>query len=348
MAGKKNRTGIVVFIIIIALSAALAALNIADAIMHPAPKAKFHRVLRNEGSSWNLGSGIKKIRGGKGGIEHSGAYIARLFIDGVIEDSNSTYNQEWLLETIEELKNDDDNLGIILFIDSPGGGVYEADEAYLKLLEYKKEKPLYAYMGPIAASGGYYIACAADYIMANRNTLTGSIGVISGQTMDLTGLMESLGIKSETIHAGANKNMGGFNEPLSQEQRQILQSIADECYEQFTDIVAKSRSMEKSKVYDLADGRIYTARQAQENGLIDSIGSWSDVVSQMQSKGLDWADAEVVDVKYEPERSLYRVLWGMARGAGNSAESTRMLPEAVEKAVTPRAPYPAYIYDAGR
>lgn len=111
------------------------------------------------------------------------------------------------MNTISALAQDKKNEGIILFIDSPGGGVYESDEAYLALLDYKEQtgRPVYAYMGQLAASGGYYIACAADYIMANRNTLTGSIGVISGQVFDITELLQKTGIKSETIHAEKTK-----------------------------------------------------------------------------------------------------------------------------------------------
>ena len=100
--------------------------------------------------------------------------------------------------------------------------------------------------------GGYYIGCAADYIMANRNTLTGSIGVISGQFIDMTQLMDKIGIKSTTIHSGRNKIMGSPSQPMTEEQRKIMQSISDECYDQFTSIVAESRELSKEKVIELA------------------------------------------------------------------------------------------------
>lgn len=199
-------------------------------------------------------------------------FIATIYIRGVIEEKNQTYNQTWLLNTIHTLKNDKKNKGILLFIDSPGGTVYHADEAYLALMDYKSTgKSVTAYFGPIAASGGYYIGCAADKIYANRNCLTGSIGVISANFVDGTELLKKIGIKSTTIHAGKNKNMLNFNQSATEEQLQIMQSLADECYDQFTGIVSSSRKMDLEQVKKLADGRIYSALQAQKNGLVDDV-----------------------------------------------------------------------------
>jgi len=145
------------------------------------------------------------------------------------------------------------------------------------LLNYKTSgKPIFAYFESMAASGGYYIGCAADKIYANRNTLTGSIGVIYGQHLDLSKLLEKYGIDFTTITAGENKNIGNFAEPLTAEQKKILQSIADECYEQFTGIVAESRKMDIEIVKKLADGRVYTAKQALENNLIDGISTYDE------------------------------------------------------------------------
>lgn len=236
-------------------------------------------------------------------------YIAAVHVVGVIEEENKTYSQEWILSAIEDLRWDEKNLAIMLYIDSPGGSVYQTDEVYLALERYKNEgKKIFAYMGPCAASGGYYIACTADKIWANRNTLTGSIGVIAGQTFDMTGLMEKAGVKSETIAAGENKNMMNFNEPLTAEQRAIMQGIADEAYEQFTGIVAQSRGMQKERVASLADGRVYTAAQAKGNGLIDEIGSWDDALDDLS--GLLDGECNVVVFKYEPKESLVEILRG--------------------------------------
>ena len=132
-------------------------------------------------------------------------------------------NQPTFLQQFPTLEEKKDVVGIIVYINSPGGAVFESDEVYEALLRYKEKtkKPVYAYFASLAASGGYYIGCAADKIIANRNTLTGSIGVIAGRFVDLTELMAKYGIKSKTIHAGRNKIMGSFDEPATEEQKQI-------------------------------------------------------------------------------------------------------------------------------
>ena len=264
-------------------------------------------------------------------------YIAAIHIEGVIEAKNNFYDQNWLLKTISNLEKDSFNIGIFLVIDSPGGGVYEADEAYLALMDYKAHtgRPIYAYMQTLAASGGYYIACSADKIIANRNTLTGSIGVISGSSVDISELLEKYGIKYTTVTAGRNKNMGNLNEPFSEEQKEIMQSIADECYEQFTSIVSQSRNMEIATVKTLADGRIYTAKQALENGLIDAIGRWSEAIDTFSSdcNGGE-SDFEVVDYFPENEKKFLDYL---------IAASSEILPKAVSH-IFPKITFPAYLY----
>ncbi|MBR1714649.1 MAG: signal peptide peptidase SppA [Treponema sp.] len=215
-------------------------------------------------------------------IEHP--YFAVLHVEGVIMKNGDTYNQEWIMDTIENLVNDSKNLGILLYVDSPGGTVYESDETYLALLDYKEAtgRPVFAYFASLAASGGYYIASAADKIYANRNTLTGSIGVIAGESLDATELLDKIGIKSRTFTAGRNKNMLNYNQPLTEEQAQIMQSIADDAYEQFTSIVAEGRHMPIERVKKLADGRIYTASQALKNGLIDDICSFEEAKENVE------------------------------------------------------------------
>lgn len=234
----------------------------------------------------------------------NGKYIATISIEGTIEEKNQTYDQEWLLSTIEELEYDSNNVGIMLKINSPGGTVYESDEVYLALLNYKTSgKPIFAYFESMAASGGYYIGCAADKIYANRNTLTGSIGVIYGQHLDLSKLLEKYGIDFTTITAGENKNMGSFAEPLTSEQKKILQSIADECYEQFTGIVAESRQMDIETVKKLADGRVYTAKQALENNLIDGISTYDEAYTNFLEYIYENFDItkSINEVYFEPE-----------------------------------------------
>ena len=277
----------------------------------------------------------------KGPVLPKGEYIAKIFITGVIQEENKTYSQKWLLNTISALEKDDNNKGIILFIDSPGGSVYESDEAYLALLQYQKSnKPVWAYMGSLAASGGYYISCGAQYICANRNTLTGSIGVIAGESVDLTELMANLGIKSKTFTAGRNKNMLNYNSPLTEEHEQIMQSIADECYEQFTSIVALNRKIPVKDVKELADGRIYTAKQALNLKLIDKICSFDEAVTEMKSK-LNMENINVIDYQYSPKLSWYDFLSNAFANINPLVQTTE---SKVLDLISSNIKYPAYIY----
>ena len=188
--------------------------------------------------------------------------------------SDSTYNHDFYLKYIEK---SDKNKGILLYVDSPGGAVYESDEMYLKLMEYKEKtkRPIWAYFASQACSGGYYISMAADKIYANRNCWTGSIGVIVSLT-NCKKLYDKLGIKEIDITSGKNKAMGSQGLELTKEQRGILQSLVDEAYDQFVGIVADGRKMDKSAVKKIADGRIYSAKQAKEINLVDEVGSLKD------------------------------------------------------------------------
>ncbi len=276
--------------------------------------------------------------------------IAILYIEGVIQDENETYNQAWLLETIEKLTYSNSNAAILLYIDSPGGGVYQSDEVYLALEEYKEVsgKPIWAYFGPLAASGGYYIACAADTIYANRNTLTGSIGVISSSSFDLTELMDNYGIKMTTITAGRNKNMMNVNSPMTEEQRAIMQSIADEAYEQFTAIVADARQMDIESVQKLADGRIYTALQAKNANLIDSIGSLEDTITDMEVNIFEDENMNVIHLYYEQEeKTLIDLFLDFSASIQSRIEPTDVLHiKTIEKSLglPSEMEYPAYYY----
>lgn len=338
---KSNSAGFIIFIamIVIAIGFASYAFLKGDSVSEktfssqPGIAEKSKETFKS--FDFNFGNSNQKTP-----IKPLGEYIAKLYITGVIQQENKTYNQKWLLDTIAELKDDPNNKGIILFIDSPGGSVYESDETYLALSDYQgAHKPVWAYMGQLAASGGYYISCGAEYICANRNTLTGSIGVIAGSSVDLTGLMEKYGIKSKTFTAGKNKNMLNYNCPLTEEQEAIMQSVADECYDQFTSIVAINRKLDIKTVRTLADGRIYTAKQALNNKLIDKICSFDEAVSAMKAK-YKFEGVEVIDYKYTYKQNWYDILSGKIADINKSAQS----PEGkLIDMVTSDIKYPAYL-----
>ena len=226
--------------------------------------------------------GVVKVEGTIADISESSSIFA----------NPKSYNHKKTLKYIDSMMESNNNKGIILYVNSPGGGVYESDELYLKLKEYKEKtgRTIWTYMASQACSGGYYISMATDKIYANRNTWTGSIGVIISST-NLKGLYDKLGIKEIDITSGTNKAMGSPGLEMTEEHRKILQSLVDEAYEQFASIVAEGRKMDINKVKPIADGRIYSAKQALDLGLIDNVDSYEN----MQQNMLDTVgkDAEI-------------------------------------------------------
>lgn len=221
-----------------------------------------------------------------------------IYVEGVIGGGSSlfseaTYNHNWTINQIDQLIDSSTNKAILLYVNSPGGGVYESDELYLKLKKYKEitGRPVYAYMAQTAASGGYYICMAADKVYANRMTMTGSIGVIMSM-MDTTELERKIGIKTENIVSGKNKAMGN---PLTEEQRKILQDMIDETYNIFVQIVSENRKISLEETKKLADGRIYTANQAKKLKLVDEIGDFDAAIKDLREKH-DLQNSDVYDV----------------------------------------------------
>lgn len=235
-----------------------------------------------------MGVSINALFSSRAPASPSEPYVAVVHVEGVIASDNTDswgraigYQHDFSIKAIDKLIKDEHNEGIILFVDSPGGGVYESDELYFKLLEYKAKtnRPVFSYMASMAASGGYYISAPADMIFANRNCWTGSIGVTIGTLFDLSGFLDKYGVKTVTITSGDNKSMGSMVDPITAEQKAIFQSLVDEAYNQFVEIVATGRDMSIEQVRKLADGRIYTAGQALELGLVDEVCSYKDAIS---------------------------------------------------------------------
>ena len=200
--------------------------------------------------------------------------IGLINIEGVILDSKETLAQLDRYQKNQTIK------ALVIRINSPGGGVAAAQEIFEELQKTKSQhrKPIVASMGSLAASGGYYVACASDRIFANPGSITGSIGVIV-QLANISGLLEKVGVKSVTIKSGEHNDMGSMTKDLSPEDQKIFQGVLDDMHDQFIDVVAKSRRMNKEKVREISDGRIFTGRQAISLGLIDELGDLSDAVN---------------------------------------------------------------------
>ncbi|PKM76717.1 MAG: signal peptide peptidase SppA [Firmicutes bacterium HGW-Firmicutes-15] len=219
--------------------------------------------------------------------EGKGKILALVKLEGEITETpansptvSSGYNHQVFLKQLEAAFSREDIKGVIMQVNSPGGGVYESDEIYNRILELKAKykKPLVVYMSQEAASGGYYVSMAADKIYANRNTLTGSIGVII-RTYNYQELADKIGVKDVTFKSGAQKDLLNPMRPLNDQEKAIAQSLVNESYGYFVDIVAKGRKMDRNQVLQLADGRVYSGTQAKNLGLVDELGNLDQAIS---------------------------------------------------------------------
>lgn len=185
---------------------------------------------------------------------------------------------------------------VLLKIESPGGGANDSDLIWNEVLKVKaSSKPVVAFFDGIAASAGYHISTPANKIIATPETWTGSIGVIA-VFPNYSGLMQKLGVEMVTIKSGPQKDMLSPFRPTTQEEKEILQDLVNESYEVFVNAVSDGRKMNKEKVRKLADGRIYSAKQARANGLIDEIGYFEDAV-RLTKKLAKLERAEVVEIQ---------------------------------------------------
>lgn len=198
---------------------------------------------------------------------------------------------------------------LVVYIDSPGGSAAAAQEIFRSILRFKEQtgRPVIVAMGDVAASGGYYVACAADRIYALPSTLTGSIGVI-WQSVSIERLLSNLGIKPETLKAGRFKDTGSFFRSMTPQERELLQKMLNDVHNQFIADVAKGRKLTIEKVKEIADGRILTGKQAKALGLVDELGSLDDAIrnARLQVNLPETAPIWVLERK----RSLIDVLLG--------------------------------------
>lgn len=271
--------------------------------------------------------------------------IAVLTIDGVIQDTGDAssffesplYNHKAFMEKLEYVKEDKDVKAVILRVNSPGGGVVESAEIHDKIKEIQKEtkKPIYISMGSMAASGGYYVSAPADKIFASPETLTGSLGVIM-QGMNYAGLAEKYGVDFVTIKSGPYKDIMSPTREMTEEEREILQSMINNSYEGFVKVISEGRGLSVNEVKKIADGRIYDGRQAKELNLIDGFGYLDDVIESVR-KDEKLQDAMVV--KYSENMgfgSLFNI--GAQKMMGKDLELTGLM-KLVSQPNSPRLMY---------
>ena len=242
--------------------------------------------------------------------------IALLTVDGTIQDTGSAstffaaegYNHQFFLQQLEEAKVDDTVKAIVLQVNSPGGGVVESAQIYKDIIELQEEteKPIYVSMGSMAASGGYYISAPADKIFVNKETMTGSIGVIM-QSINYGKLAEKYGVEFVTIKSGPYKDIMSPTREMTEEERAMLQEMLNDSYEDFVDIIEQGRNMTEADVKKVADGRILNGRQAIEAGLADDYGFLEDVVQAIKTD-YNLENAEVFEYSYSQNiASLFAV-----------------------------------------
>lgn len=253
--------------------------------------------------------------GGGGGLAFGDA-VAIVRVEGVIVSGDAvpspftTTSGELaysgrVVRHLKQANEDEAVKAVVLRVDSPGGGVVASDEIYRQVL--KMTKPVVVSMGDLAASGGYYISAPTDEIWANPNTLTGSIGTIS-QFINIEGFLEEYGIEATVITSGDYKDTGSLFRSMTAEERELWQAIIDGAYQDFVSIVAEGRGMSEAEVRDLADGRVYSGRQAQEIGLVDRLGNLPEVIERAAELG--GIEGEPRLIEYSEPPTFFEALFG--------------------------------------
>jgi len=197
----------------------------------------------------------------------------------VIEVKGVIIESDEIVREIKGLRERSDVAAVVLRVDSPGGGVAPSQEIYEELKKLADEKVLVVSMGGVAASGGYYISCAADYIFANPGTTTGSIGVIL-ETVNIEGALDKIGVEGVVIKSGELKDVGSPFRDMSQKEKQFLQAYVENVYQQFIETVKTSRKLNDSEVSAISDARILTGEQALELHMIDELGNLEDAIDK--------------------------------------------------------------------
>ncbi len=219
----------------------------------------------------------------------TGDRIERLVVDGVITENRERD------EALSKLANDPRVKALLVVIDSPGGTVVGGEALYERLRMVAAKKPVVTVMGTVAASAAYMTAIAADRIYARQGSLTGSIGVIM-QTADVTGLLTKLGISTEAIKSAPLKATPSPLEPMTDEVRAAARKVIDDMFDMFVSMVAERRSLSREKALELADGRVFTGRQALDLGLIDAIGGEEQAKLWLAEKDPAMKDLPVQDL----------------------------------------------------
>jgi protease-4 len=267
--------------------------------------------------------------------------IAVVPVEGFIASADSTVpgaqppvTPEGLEVALDQAAEDEAVKGVVLEVNSPGGGVTASDQMHQSILDFKEStgKPVVVSMGDTAASGGYYISTAADEIFANETTATGSLGVIVTLT-NFSEAADKYGIEQEVIRSGEFKGMGSSFRELEPDERKIFQSLVDESYEEFVSVIVEGRDLPEERVREIADGRIYSGEQAKALGLVDRFGDLETAASDARERA---GAGEATVVRYVLPESFSDML--LARLAPKEPEAVQIM-EAAGLYPTPQLQY---------
>ena len=237
-----------------------------------------------------------------------GNYIARLWVTGLI------YDDPGRGELLAEVADDSDIKALVVRINSPGGTMAGSEALFLSLRKVAAQKPVIAVMDATAASGGYMAALAAERIFARNSTVTGSIGVIL-QTADVTQMLADLGVTTEAIKSAPLKGVPSPLEPLDESGRAASQAVVDDMYDLFVGLLAERRGLAPAAVVELADGRVFTGRQAVANGLVDEIGGEQEALAWLESKRGVSPELPLYDLDTEEAENIVERLVSSVGGA---------------------------------
>ena len=267
---------------------------------------------------WILGIGLALAAGflaalvvvgvwsSRGGIA-LGERIGVVEVRGFIGDARPT------VEALREFRKDEGIKAVVLRVESPGGGIAPSQEIHDAVRRTAQVKPVVVSMGAVAASGGYYISAPATKIVANPGTATGSIGVIV-QFQEIHGLFSRLGLRTRVVKSGPLKDAGSPFREMTEQDRAVFQALVEDLFQQFVDAVAQGRGMDRDAVLALADGRVYSGRQALELGLVDRLGGFWDAVDLARDlAGLRGEPR--LEYRRRKKRGLLRWLLGEEAGA---------------------------------
>ncbi|RHJ92161.1 signal peptide peptidase SppA [Parabacteroides bouchesdurhonensis] len=213
--------------------------------------------------------------------------IAVLYAEGEIKDedasspfaANEQIISEEMAKQLRKLKNDDDVKAVVFRVNSPGGSAYISEQIWKEVVELKAKKPIVVSMGNYAASGGYYISCAANKIVAERTTLTGSIGVF-GVIRNFTGTFEKVGVTTDIVKTNTYADLGDMSRPMREDEKALVQRSVEHTYDLFLTRCADGRGISKTAIDSIGQGRVWTGEQALERGLVDQIGGMDVAIKE--------------------------------------------------------------------